>query len=210
MNKFLSIGNALIITGAALLLASGVWYLYNSAEDLKAEEASARLADQVKVELSATAPSTSSALFEDEAAAAGILGSEADGSNSLMVFDDEQVDGLLSIPAIELEMAVIDNWSEQNLKRSICRYYGSSSTNDLVIAGHNYKSGFGKLKHLSVGDSVYFTDMSGNVQAYEVAVIEVISGTDVPSMIKDGWDLSLFTCTYGGVDRLTVRCRLKA
>ena len=31
-------------------------------------------------------------------------------------------------------------------------------------------------------------------------------GTDVDGMLSGGWDLSLYTCTYGGRARLTVRC----
>ena len=76
-----------------------------------------------------------------------------------------------------------------------------------MIAGHNYKSGFGKLKKLSPGDKVFFTDMNGRVTRYIVEVIEVLDGTAVEEMITGDWDLSLYTCTYGGKSRLTVRCR---
>ena len=49
--------------------------------------------------------------------------------------------------------------------------------------------------------------MNGRVTRYIVEVIEVLDGTAVEEMITGDWDLSLYTCTYGGKSRLTVRCR---
>jgi sortase A len=51
--------------------------------------------------------------------------------------------------------------------------------------------------------------MNGNVYVYTVEEMEVIPGTGTEEMISAEWDLTLFTCTYGGWDRYTVRCKLK-
>ena len=114
--------------------------------------------------------------------------------------------GCLSIPAIELELPVMSEWDYTRLKIAPCRYTGSVKTNDFVIAGHNYTRHFGPLSDLSPGDQVLFTDMDGKVWVYQVAAVEVLAPTAVEDMTASGYDLTLFTCTYGGTSRATVRC----
>lgn len=114
--------------------------------------------------------------------------------------------GNLSIPALNLKLPVMADWSYPQLRIAPCRYYGSTKTDDLVIAAHNYSYHFGTIKNLAVGDKVYFMDMDGIVSAYEVIEIDTLSPTAVEEMTDAGFDLTLFTCTYGGQSRVTVRC----
>lgn len=114
--------------------------------------------------------------------------------------------GYITLPSVNLELPVMDRWDDGLLKLAPCRYYGSFETNDLVIAGHNYKSSFGKLKSLRKDDALYITDMNGIVHSYIVAETEILNATDVKPMIESDWDLSLYTCTYNGKQRFTVRC----
>ena len=53
-----------------------------------------------------------------------------------------------------------------------------------------------------------FTDGDGNVFTYQVAALEQLLPTQVKEMSAGGWDLTLFTCTIGGQQRVTVRCTL--
>lgn len=80
--------------------------------------------------------------------------------------------GLLSLPAISLELPVIDQWSYESLRLAPCRYSGSAYTHNLVILGHNYAGHFRELKKLQPGDAVTFTDMDGNVFSCEVMALE--------------------------------------
>ena len=50
--------------------------------------------------------------------------------------------------------------------------------------------------------------MAGIVFHYEVAAVEVLKSTAVEEMKAGDWDLTLFTCTYGGKSRCALRCRL--
>lgn len=118
--------------------------------------------------------------------------------------------GTLRIPALELELPVISQWNYRELKKAPCRYFGSVYTNDLIIAAHNYRSHFGNLYKLVSGDQVLFTDMEGNEFVYEVDNIETIGKYQVEDMEAGDWDLTLFTCTVGGENRVTVRCRVVA
>ena len=114
--------------------------------------------------------------------------------------------GFVSIPAIDRELPVFDEWSYPNLKTAPCRYIGTAYLGNMVICAHNYDIHFGNIKNLSYGDIVTFTDMDGNVFNYKVIEIETLQPTAIDEMTTGDWDLTLFTCTIGGATRVTVRC----
>ena len=118
--------------------------------------------------------------------------------------------GVLTLPSLELELPVMETWSYPNLRIAPCRYSGSVYQDDMIIAAHNYRTHFGHLKELGTGDEVRFTDMEGNVFRYTVAELETLGKYDVDDMKSGDWDLTLFTCTYGGQSRVTVRCQRMA
>ena len=114
--------------------------------------------------------------------------------------------GILEIPSLQISLPVMSQWSYENLKTAPCRYYGSAYKENMVIAGHNYRAHFGGLRSLSPGAQVKFTDMEGNGFVYEVAGIEILEPDAVEALVDEAWDLTLFTCTYGGENRVAVRC----
>jgi sortase A len=116
--------------------------------------------------------------------------------------------GVLSFPTLNLDLPVMAQWDYTRLKIAPCRYSGSTQTHNLVIAAHNYIRHFGSLKSLKPGDKVYLTDMNDTVYTYVVSEKEVLSPTAIEEMTAGNYDLSLFTCTYGGKSRITVRCTL--
>lgn len=113
--------------------------------------------------------------------------------------------GVLTIPALELELPVLSQWDYTNLRIAPCRYEGSVYNGSLILCAHNYSSHFGRLKSLREGDVVQFTDMDDNVYTYQVVGLETLNPTDVEGMESGDWDLTLFTCTVGGQSRVTVR-----
>lgn len=114
--------------------------------------------------------------------------------------------GWIELPALELTLPVMSEWDAARLKIAPCRYSGSVYSGDLVIAAHNYASHFGRLSALSPGDEVIFTDADGREFRYAVADAEILPPTAVEEMTAGEWPLTLFTCTYGGRTRLTIRC----
>ena len=122
--------------------------------------------------------------------------------------DGHRYIGTLSVPAIDVELLVQEDWSLAQLKNSPCRYMGSPYQGDLIICAHNYTTHFGRLKSLMPGDQVIFTDVEGNEFRYTVVELETLAGTAVEEMESGVWDLTLFTCTLGGQMRVTVRCDL--
>ena len=114
--------------------------------------------------------------------------------------------GYIELPKLDINLPVMSEWDDTRMKIAPCRYYGSTKTNNLVIAAHNYLSHFGRISKLDVGDEVIFTDMDKITTHYEVAAIDILSNTAVEEMTNDEYDLTLFTCTYGGASRITIRC----
>ena len=118
--------------------------------------------------------------------------------------------GTLSIPALGLELPIMNEWSYAGLKIAPGRYSGSLYSDDLVIAGHNYRKHFSPIKWLETGAEVDFKDLDEHVWRYEVSSVETLKPTDIEKMVmNDGtekWDLTLFTCTQSGKMRCAVRC----
>lgn len=114
--------------------------------------------------------------------------------------------GYLSIPALNLDLPVMSEWDYGRLKISPCRYYGSTKTDNLVIAAHNYRYHFGYLGRLKPDDIIIFTDMDAEISRYRVTSVELLMPTDVDKVKDAGDDLILYTCTYGGEKRIIVRC----
>ena len=123
-----------------------------------------------------------------------------------MDIDGNRYIGTLDIPALNLSLPVMSEWSYPKLKIAPCRYVGTAYQGNFVIAAHNYHTHFGSLGNLSAGDRVTFTDVDGNIFSYDVVEVQILNPAAIEEMVSDDWDLSLFTCTLGGKTRLTVRC----
>lgn len=178
-------GVVYLVIGALLLLIAGGWCLYNIIEDHAAGKQAAALLEELEVQQA--------------------VQSEETGSPVLMVAGDAFC-GTVRIEKLGIELPVYDEWDNTRLKNAPCRYAGGIETDDLIIAAHNYKSQFGNLRRLQVGDTVLFTDAYGKIYRYEAKEITILDGTAVSDMKSGEWDFTLFTCTKGGEQRVTVRC----
>ena len=196
MRKVAGVG--CIALGLICLLISIGFILYNRYEAERGAEASQVLLQNVQTNMLAEQPEN----IEN-----GTAGQEAASSRMRTVLVDPYDSiGILSIPVLELELPVLADWSYEKLKKAPCHYYGSCYETDFVIAAHNYPSHFGRLSQLQEGDLVIFIDVTGTNHCYEVALLETLAPTAVEEMIASGFDLSLYTCTPGGGNRVTVRC----
>ena len=189
-----------IVIGCVLLLAALGLYGYNRYEDAQAGAEAQVVVQDLEQKLEQTvskAESTETSSDSEE-----MLSPEL----PVVMLDGYDYIGVISIPAIDIKLPVMSDWSYPKLKISPCREFGSSRTDDLVIAAHNYESHFGKLGSVSVGDNVIFTDMDGVENHYIVQNTDILQPTDVDAVEHSGYDLVLYTCTYGGKTRITVFC----
>ena len=193
-------GIVFVIAGTVLILSALFLFFYNRYEDEKAGQAAENLLSDVQsfIEEKETTPPTQ----PEETNPAETLDPEL----PVTEIDGYEYVGYLSIPALELELPVMSEWDYNRLKIAPCRQFGSSRTDDLVIAAHNYKKHFGRLSQLEIGDVILFTDMDGIANTYEVAVVDTLASTEVEAVQNSDYDLVLYTCTYGGKTRVTVFC----
>lgn len=189
-----------MIMGTVLVLSALLILLHNQMEARDAEKAALSALQEVRAAISENA--RESMLPELEYPNdTNVL-----GEMRVEVIDGQAYIGCLSIPCLELELPIMSEWNYERLKMAPCRQFGSAESNDLVLAGHNYKRHFGMLHLLNTGDLVTFTDMGGKVLAYEVGAVETIAPTAVEEVKNSEWDLLLYTCTYGGRNRVAVGC----
>jgi sortase A len=196
MNVKNKIGNVLIILGIVAVLAAVCLLLWNINEDRQAEQSVLDIMPQLNDQREQASAETFVEQYEDNTSDEMTV-KDIDGYNYI---------GSLSFPTMKLELPVMETWDYTRLKIAPCRYSGSVKTNNLVIAAHNYTRHFGSLKSLNKGDKVYFTDMDNKVYTYEVEETEILAPTAIEEMTNSAYDLTLFTCTYGGKSRVTVRC----
>lgn len=123
--------------------------------------------------------------------------------------DGNEYIGILKIKSVNLTLPVISECDDAKLKIAPCRYSGSAYLNNMIIAGHDYVSHLGNMFSLKTGDTITFTDTDNNVFKYVVTEIDFLYSNQTEEMLAEGnWDLTLFTCTYSGRQRLTIRARL--
>lgn len=173
-------GTILIIAGTALIIGALFLLLNNNLDDRHAADSAAQILSAVET---------------------------ADGQTESNSEHPQDYAGKLDIPALGLELPVLSDWSYKKMKTAPCLYSGSIEEENLVIMGHNYKSHFGSLASLSEGDEVYFTDAGGTVFKYRVEAVEVLAADADEDMTDGTFPLTLFTCTWDGKSRVTVRCQ---
>ncbi len=183
---FMSVGFILIFSAVCLLI-------YNNYENRKAQNSSDALVESIRLSMS-------------EGQSGDVTADPFDDEMNVREIDGYGYIGYISIPSLNLDLPVMSEWDYSRLKISPCRYYGSTKTDHLVIAAHNYRVHFGYLGNLEQGDSVIFTDMESEIHRYRVDSVELLMPTDVDKVKDSGDNLILYTCTYGGAKRITVRC----
>lgn len=193
IRKFLSRrGMKAMTIGLILVIAALCLTIYNYVDSYRAAQAADRLADELAAKIS------------DEGSQYFLI--DPDIEMPTIDIDGRDCIGYIEIPALNLSLPVLSEWNYPGLKVAPCRYKGSAYLDNMIIAAHNYRTHFGTLESLEAGTEVIFTDADGNRFEYEVLELELLNGTDIEKMEEGDWDLTLFTCTIGGRQRVTVRC----
>ena len=224
------LGIVFVLTGAVLILSALLLFLNNSAEDAQAGkdaesvllDVESIIADRKNSKDNDITPELNIEQGSEETDK--YLGdfSGEDNADIEPTFETEPADitatedetmvaidvngysciGVLTIPAIEVTLPVLEDWSYTKLKVAPCRQFGSPNTDDFVIAAHNYQNHFGRLSDLEIGDEVTFTDMDGNEFRYQLVKLVTLDPTAITDVRDSGNALVLYTCTYGGSNRI--------
>ena len=190
-------GTILMTMGGVLLAAALLLTCYNFYEAQRASLASQELLPDIQKEIiqkkTEDAPAEHINPYEEDAYAM-----------TEVTIDGYSYIGYLSIPALQIELPVMSAWDETRLKIAPCRQFGSTKSDDLVIAGHNYRRHFGKLSRLDIYDRIQFVDMDGELSTYQIGMIDIIPAKATDIVKNSDWDIVLYTCTFRGNKRVMV------
>lgn len=201
------LGLILIGLGAALIFSALLLLIYNQWENEKAGESAECMLAEVQFAI------------EEQLPVEGVAGSTelTEGSEEFSESESEQTKttmlngysylGILKLPSLNLELPVLNDCDITLLKLAPCRDMGDLSSDDLVIAAHNYKNHFGRISQMSYGDEIIFTDMNGTVYSYQVTEIELFHPDDFANVLAKDHQLLLYTCDYTNQNRIAVHCR---
>ena len=204
-------GIAIVAVGAVLILSALLLLLYNRYEDAHAGQEAENLLTDIEAAIAAQTTDTPAATMPNKGGNTATPSPTAlDPEMPVVTLDGYEYVGYVEIPVLALKLPVMADWDYTQLKVAPCRQFGSSRTDDLVIAAHNYENHFGRLKELTKGDTIIFTDMEGIVNTYSVEKIETLKPDEVDAVQNSGYDLVLYTCTKGGKTRVTVFCNRAA
>lgn len=192
---------ALIRIGALLILAAASLTLYNVLDAYRA----GRTVQNIEDELTAV-------IDQNKKKAEDTVTESSVREMDVVTLDGVAYIGTISIPAAGLVLPVQYNYSFDGMRNSPCRYYGSYMTNDLVICAHDFSKHFGPIRWLEPGDDVYLQTVDDVQIRYTVVGLEKLQPDEVDRMVSredetlGSWDLTLFTCYFGGQTRCAVRC----
>lgn len=118
----------------------------------------------------------------------------------------------LFIPKIQLDVSILENYSEETLALSATKFYGPAPNEpgNLCIAGHNYnkENMFNHLIDLSIGDTLFLTDNQNGRGCYRIYDIYKVSPTETSPLSQEtngNTELTLITCTNYSSKRLIVK-----
>ena len=187
MNKF---SKYLIILGILCILLSITLYIKNKYQELDTGKKSKEILDIIETKINVSDKEEIKSNTED------------------LVLNISGYDyiGVISILSLNIKLPIMHETDYDRLAISPCKYYGNINTNDLVLCAHDYVNQFGKISNLKEDDIVIITDVLGNNYVYKVVLTEELNPTDITNMIDSPFDLTLYTCSYGALKRITVRC----
>lgn len=125
--------------------------------------------------------------------------------------------GIIEIPKINLYYPVFSSFSEELLKTSPCKFFGSTlkSNGNICIAGHNYDNSlfFSKIGTLLPNDEISIFDNNGKKYLYTVYDIYEVKDTDLSPIFnypKNEKILTLVTCNNFNSNRIIVRAKQRS
>lgn len=111
--------------------------------------------------------------------------------------------GRLSIPSVGINKYVYEGTSLANMKKGLAHFDCTSGwLGNIAIAGHNRgaSNAFGKLKNVSIGDTVKYTTAYGTMK-YVVTNVKTVSTTDTSDLQQDGQNkITMYTCVANQPD----------
>lgn len=123
--------------------------------------------------------------------------------------------GSLEIPSLNISYAIFNEFNEELMKMSPCKFYGVeiNETGNIAIAGHNFDNHtfFSDLNKLKINDEIYLYSNTNEKYIYSVYDTFETSSDDLSvlnSKFIASKELTLVTCNNSNKKRFIVKAIL--
>ena len=127
---------------------------------------------------------------------------------------ENSIFGIIEIPKINIYYPVFSYLSEENLKVSPCKLYGTNlnENTNICIAGHNYNNDmfFSNIDKLQNGDEIYIYNNNGFKYIYKVFEKYEVKEDDLSPIYnynKNEKTLTLITCNNLNNNRIIIKAK---
>lgn len=139
----------------------------------------------------------------------GVQDDRVDMNMPMLEIGGENFVGIIEIPLYEKQLPVCGIWNRHKVSSFPCRYYGNLYDRSLIIGGSDAAGQFDFMKTISIGDSVFLTDMMGGRYFYKVEWIDKTSDISVENLVSDTADMILFARNSYSLDYTVIQCSLQ-
>lgn len=182
-NPFIIVGVwALIIT--TVVLAAWQWNIHTATQ--KAQEYVAKMRSFM--------PESQSAVLEQR----------SDNTMPVLSMAGTDFVGILEVPSANCTLPVSADWGQSS--QFPCRFAGSLYDGSLQLGSTTQAGQFDFYRQLSVGDSLFFTDMTGNRYGYAITDICYRQHADSETLGSKDADLTIFIKNIYGFDYIILFC----
>lgn len=135
-------------------------------------------------------------------------------NNEIQSSAENSIFGIIEIPKINIYYPVFSFLSEENLKVSPCKLYGTNlnENTNICIAGHNYNNDmfFSNIDKLQNGDEIYIYNNNGFKYIYKVFEKYEVKENDLSPIYnynKNEKTLTLITCNNLNNNRIIIKAK---
>ncbi len=139
----------------------------------------------------------------------GVQDDRVDMNMPMLEIDGENFVGIIEIPLFNRKLPVCGSWNKHKVSEFPCRYSGSLYDGNLIIGGSDAAGQFDFAENISIGDSVFLTDMVGGQYFYRVEWIETTSDVSTENLVSDTADMILFARNTYSLDYTVIQCSMQ-
>ena len=185
-NRLCVLAGACLLVIAAAVLTAWQWGIYTSQQKSAAYVCTIR----------SFVPEPQSAVPEERR------------DNTMPVLSVEGINfaGILEIPKYGSTLPVCADWGE--VSKYPCCLAGSVYDRTMQIGGTSQKGQYDFYREISVGDSVFFTDMEGNRFSYEVTDIRYEKHADQSALRREDAAMVLFVKNIYSFEYVVIYCNI--